>query len=32
VIMGEHYFERASRPSAQFLRGGVRVGVIWDGK
>jgi hypothetical protein len=32
VIMGEHYFAQSSRPSAQFLRGGVRVGVVWDGK
>jgi hypothetical protein len=32
VIMGEHYFARSSRPSSQFLRGGVRVGVIWDGE
>jgi hypothetical protein len=32
VIMGEHYFARSSRPSSQFLRGGVRVGVMWDGK
>jgi hypothetical protein len=32
VIMGEHYFARSGRSSAQFLRGGVRVGVIWDGR
>lgn len=32
VIMGEHYFERGARPRAQFVRGGVRVGVIWDGE
>jgi hypothetical protein len=32
VVMGEHYFAKSSRPSAQFLRGGVRVGVVWDGE
>lgn len=32
VIMGEHYFARSERPSAQFVRGGVRVGVSWDGQ
>ena len=32
VIMGEHYFETNARPAAQLLRGGVRVGVIWDGQ
>jgi len=32
VVMGEHYFETSARPAAQFLRGGVRVGVIWDGQ
>jgi hypothetical protein len=32
VAMVEHYFERSGRPAAQFLRGGVRVGVIWDGE
>jgi hypothetical protein len=32
VVMGEHYFATSSRPSAQFLRGGVRVGVVWDGE
>jgi hypothetical protein len=32
VIMAEHYFARSSRPSAQFVRGGVRVGVSWDGQ
>jgi hypothetical protein len=30
--MVEHYFEQSARPAAQFLRGGVRVGVIWDGE
>jgi hypothetical protein len=30
--MGEHYLARDSRPSSQFLRGGVRVGVVWDGE
>jgi hypothetical protein len=32
VGMVEHYFERDTRPAAQFLRGGVRVGVTWDGE
>jgi hypothetical protein len=32
VAMVEHYFAESARPAAQFLRGGVRVGVIWDGE
>lgn len=32
VGMVEHYFERNARPAADFLRGGVRVGVTWDGQ
>jgi hypothetical protein len=32
VIMAEHYLGRSARPSSEFLRGGVRVGVIWDGQ
>lgn len=26
----EYYFESGGRPAAHFLRGGLRVGVIWD--
>ncbi len=26
----EHYFESGGRPRAEFLRGGLRVGVVWD--
>ena len=28
----EHYFESGGRPAATFFRGGLRVGVIWDGR
>jgi hypothetical protein len=31
VLSYEHYFHNGRRDSADFLRGGVRVGVIWDG-
>jgi hypothetical protein len=27
----EYYFESGGRPAAHFLRGGLRVGVVWDG-
>lgn len=28
----EHYFASGGRPDAQFFRGGLRVGLIWDGR
>ncbi len=28
----EHYVASGGRPEAQFFRGGLRVGVIWDGR
>jgi hypothetical protein len=31
VLAYERYFSNSARPAADFLRGGVRVGVIWDG-
>jgi hypothetical protein len=26
----EYYFENAARPAAHFIRGGLRVGIVWD--
>jgi len=31
VLMFEHYFPNGRRAATEFLRGGVRVGVSWDG-
>lgn len=28
----EHYFSNGERPSAEFFRAGLRVGLIWDGR
>lgn len=30
VLGYEYYFRRSERPAAHFLRGGFRVGVVWD--
>lgn len=27
----EYYFEGGGRPAAHFIRGGLRVGILWDG-
>jgi len=31
VLMFEHYFPNGRRSATEFLRGGVRVGITWDG-
>lgn len=31
VLMFEHYFPNGRRSATEFIRGGVRVGISWDG-